>query len=323
VRPAEAKPPARQRRVAVTPGPGEPRPEQQAGERKARSRRSYRLAGVSVLVIAVLAAGSVALFGRTTNGRGGQGASAAALRAEMTTRNLAASWVFQQVSRTATVSCDPAMCVALEAHGIPKANLLELRPGTANPLGSDLIVATAPVRSQFGSVLNSVYAPAVLASFGSGGERITIRLIAPHGAARYMSALAADVVARKASGAYLLSSTRITASAGASKQLAGGQADLRLLYAIAYMAAQQPLDIVAFGGSAPGASAGIPLRSVDLTKADGTASPADLQAMLDGLRAQHALSAGMQAEIVRLAGDRTVLRIEFAAPSPLGLGGTP
>jgi len=266
----------------------------------------------------------VALVGhiRTATARS-QAASAAALRAEMTTRNLAAAWVFQQVSRTAKVSCDPAMCVALEAHGIPKAELLRLRPGMANPLGSDLIVATAPVRSQFGSVLNSVYAPAVLASFGSGGERITIRVIAPDGAAKYRSELAADVLARKASGAYLLSSTRITASAGASKQLSSGQADLRLLYAIAYMAAQQPLDIVAFGNSAPGASAGIPLRSVDLTKADGTASPADLQAMLAGLRAQHALSAGMQAEIVRLARDRTVLQIAFAAPSPLGLGSPP
>jgi len=96
---------------------------------------------------------------------------------------------------------------------------------------------------------------------------------------------------------------------------------LRLLYAIAYMASRQPVDIVAFGDSGPGASAGIPLRSADLTEAGGTASLADLQAMLAGLRTQSALSAGVQAEIVRLAGDRTVLQIEFAAPSPLGLGG--
>jgi hypothetical protein len=271
-------------------------------------------------VIAVLAAGSVALFGHITTAAG-QRASAAALRAEMATRNLAAAWVFQQVSRTAKVSCDPAMCVTLEAHGIPKADLLELRPGTATPLGSDVIVATAPVRSQFGSVLDSVYAPVVIASFGSGGERITIRVIAPDGAANYRSALAADMLARKASGAQLLLSTRITASAAASKQLAAGQVDLRLLYAIAYMASQQPVDIVAFGDSPPGASAGIPLRSADLTEADGTASLAELQAMLAGLRGQHALSAGVQAEIVRLAGGRTVLQIEFAAPSPLGLGG--
>src|SRR6202034_1076551 len=111
--------------------------------------------------------------------------------------------------------------------------------------------------------------------------------------------------------------------AGAGKQLSSGRADLRLLYAIAYMASQRPLDIVAFGDSGPGASAGVPLRSVDLTKADGTASPADLQAMLAGLRTQHSLSAGVQAEIVRLARGQTVLQIAFAAPSPLGLGGTP
>jgi hypothetical protein len=280
------------------------------------------VAAASALVIAMLAAGSVALYGHTTaaTARNAQRASAAALRAEMTTRNLAAAWVFHQVSRTAKVSCDPAMCVALEAHGIPKAGLLELRPGMANPLGSDVIVATAPVRSQFGSVLNSVYAPVVVASFGSGGERITIRLVAPDGAAKYMSALAADMLARKASGAQVLLSTRITASAEASKQLTAGQVDLRLLYAIAYMASRQPVDIVAFGDAGPGASPGIPLRSADLTEAHGTASLADLQAMLAGLRTQSALSAGVQAEIVRLPGDRTVLQIEFAAPSPIGLG---
>ena len=52
--------------------------------------------------------------------RPGRGATAA----EAKTRELAAAWVAAQVSRTATVSCDPAMCRPLEADRIPVSDLL-------------------------------------------------------------------------------------------------------------------------------------------------------------------------------------------------------
>ena len=116
------------------------------------------------------------------------------------TRNLAAAWVAHEVSRDAIVSCDPLMCQALGAHGIPAGDLLVLQPGARDPLGSELVVATAAVRSQFGSRLASVYAPTVLASFGTGDGAIAVRVIAPDGARAYDAALSADVRARKRSG---------------------------------------------------------------------------------------------------------------------------
>ena len=221
------------------------------------------------------------------------------------------------------MACDPEMCLVLRAHKIPAGRLLELGPGSADPLGTDVIVATAAVRSTFGGRLSSVYAPAVMASFGSGSLRITVRAIAPDGAAAYQSALAKDLLARKASGAQLLKSPLIAASAEARQQLTAGQVDLRLLYTIAGMAARHPVYIAAFGDSAPGASPGIPLRSADLTGTGGAAgagSTAGVQSMLARLRAQGGPPYPYgRVKIVRLTDGQIVLRIEFAAPSPLGL----
>ena len=109
------------------------------------------------------------------------------------------------------VACDPVMCQVLAAHGVPSRLLDPLGPATASPLRSEIIVATARVRAQFGNLLSSVYAPAVLASFGSGPARIEIRQTAPHGAAAYRAMLRADLLRRRMSGAELLHSSRIGA----------------------------------------------------------------------------------------------------------------
>ena len=291
-----------------------------AGGRQARATRGFRLAGVSALAVLITAGSLAFALSRHTaaaTARGGQG-----LAAEVATRNLAANWVADQVSRAAIVSCDPAMCQALQARGIPDGDLLELRMGTTDPFGSDLIVATAAVRSQFGGRLSSIYAPAVIASFGSGNLRITIRVIAPYGPAAYRSALNADLLARKTSGAQLLRNPRIVTSPTASRQLAAGLVDSRLLSTMVGMATLQPVDIVAFGDSAPGAGAGSPLRSAELAATGGAArrgSSASLRSMLAFLRAQRTPYLAAHVEIVRHTGGQILLLIEFAAPSPLGL----
>ena len=97
----------------------------------------------------------------------------------------AANWIAGQVAASAIVACDPAMCAALHADGLPATRLLVLGTATADPLGSDVVVATLAVRNQFGTRLQSVYAPVVIASFGTGAGRIDIRAIAPDGTAAY------------------------------------------------------------------------------------------------------------------------------------------
>jgi hypothetical protein len=132
-------------------------------------------------------------------------------------RGQAAEWVAAQVSRDAIVACDPAMCPVLLAHGVPPGNLEELGPGAADPLGCDVALATGAVRSQFGGRLASVYAPGVLASFGTGASRIEVRGVAADGAAAWRAALRADLAARRQTGRQLLGNPRISAT-GAARQ---------------------------------------------------------------------------------------------------------
>ena len=100
-----------------------------------------------------------------------------------------------QVSRSSVVACDPVMCSALQAQGLPAASLIELSPTADGPLGSAVVVATAAVRSQFGARLTTVYAPTVLAAFGTGTARIEVRVTAPDGAPAYLSSLSSDLTA--------------------------------------------------------------------------------------------------------------------------------
>jgi hypothetical protein len=241
-------------------------------------------------------------------------------------REQAAGWVAAQVSPAVTVSCDRTTCQALRAHGFPASSLLELRPGQADPLRSRILVLTAAVRRVLKGRFLATYAPAAVAGFGSGSARISIRLIAPHGAAAYSSSLRADLQARRAAGASLLENQQISVSAVARSQLARGQIDSRLLAIIASLAARRMVVVVSFGDLAPGASPGTPFRSADLAAPGTPAGPdaaSQVQRMAAFARAQQAPYLAANIQRVRLATGRICLRIEFAAPSPLGLLAAP
>jgi hypothetical protein len=282
----------------------------------APTRRGWLAPAACAVLVTAVIAGSVAVSrvmpGQQRPGHR-HGAAATGIPGAVATSNRAAAWVAAQVSRSAVVSCDLMMCRALRAHGFPAHGLLVLQPGRARPLQSQIIVATATVRREFGSRLSSVYAPAVIASFGSGNARIDVRVIAPNGAAGYLTELRTDLQARKTNAPALLASGRV-ASVIARRQLAAGRVDSRLMILIAFLSPMSQADIVAFGDSGPGATAGIPLRSVTLA-----GSTARLQSILAFL------SKGVKApflpghtEITR-SGGRPVLVIEYDAPSPLGL----
>ena len=311
---------------------------QQPRRRQRRPGRHYRVAGVFFSVAALITTGSLALahYGQSgaTVAPGSQAPGSQRQRSApspgLTSRGQAAAFVAGQIGRETVVSADPAMCRVLESHGFPARDIYELGPEETSPLRSAVVVATPVVRAQFGTVLSSVYAPTVLASFGSGRQRIDIRAVAPHGAAAYRTMLAADLAARRNSGTQLLRSNRIAVSPTARKQLSAGQVDSRLQLTLAAMAAKRPVYIVAFNSFAPGADADMPLRFADMTQqASGrladrrSATPAFLRSMTAFLRTQPAQYRPLRVETVRLADGQTVLRIGFAAPSPLGLFGPP
>ncbi len=292
---------------------------------KLRAGRRYRLIGAVAAVIVLVAAGAVAFAvsqSPTATGPNDTALSAAQLRAEATARTAAAIWVVAQVSHTAIVACDPVMCRTLRAHHFPSGELLQLGPAAPDPVNSAVVVATPAVRSQFGSSLAAAYAPAVLASFGNGIARVDVRVIAPQGAATYLAELKADVAFRKQSAPLLLRSNRFVVLAPAVKKLKDGQVDIRLLIATADISPSSPMTIVDFGGSARGASPGIPLRYVDLTETHGatlTRSSPFVRSVLGQLSTLQSPYRPSVVQLVPAAGGQDFLRIEFAAPSPLGV----
>ena len=292
-----------------------------------RRRTWWRVLAVLIVVLVVFAAGglTVALLrgSRPVNAAGGSSTASgppglAQVQAAAAARQQAVAWVTAQVSHSAMVSCDPAMCAALEERGFPAGDLLTLGSAAADPLGSAVIVATTAVRSEFGGRLTSVYAPTVIATFGSGSARIDIRAYAAGGAAAYLTALRADEGVRQNLGHVLLRNSRVIATPAARAQLAAGQVDTRLLAILATLTHQGPVSIVAFGDSGPGASPGVPLRDVELGSPPGTAS-GYLPSVLALLHAQQAPYLPTSAALARLADGQEIARIEFAAPSPLGL----
>src|SRR5271170_117653 len=153
-----------------------------------RASRRRRAAVLLSLILLVAGAGGLAF---TLSQRGpslerltGGHVQVSPLAAEAVVRAQAIAWILHQVSPAAVVSCDAQVCADLASDGFPSSQLLPLGPGSNDPLGSDLVVATATVRNEFGSRL-ALYAPAVIASFGAQNARIDIRWVYSDGAKAY------------------------------------------------------------------------------------------------------------------------------------------
>jgi hypothetical protein len=310
--PWKAQPrPAKALARPATPAPP-PRPKQSRPPRL--TRRGRGLTGALVLLLAVVAAGSVA-YAMTRHTE--TAVVTARASPEVAARERAAAWVASQVSRAKPISCDPVMCQALRAHGVPATDLLVLKPGGGAPLRSRVIVVTAAVTKMVGTGFLTADAPAAIASFGSGSRQVSVRLIYPQGAAAYAAALRQDIAERKSGEATLLENPRVTAPPAVRRQLQGGQVDPRLLLTLAQLASQWRLSIVAFGDRAPGASPGVPLRSADLAvTGDAVGQAQQMSAFAHGLKV---FFASAQIRAVRLANGQDAVQVEFAAPSPLGL----
>ncbi len=292
---------------------------------QARAGRNYRIIGLLAvtMIVGALALG-FALFDHTGGSSSGRSAASGTAAGQTGAGNVrpadpatisrdAAAWVSAQVGSGTVISCDPVMCQALESRGLPADQVLVLKSGMTSPLGSAVVVATPVLRKQIGNRLSS-YAPGLLASFGSADQQIQVRAIAPNGAAQYISQVNADLAARKMSGAELAQSSRIVASATARKQLAAGEVDARLMTVITGLAASHPIDILAFGESGPD-TAMAPFRSAELAETNMQKMVTTIVGQRPPFRAAHMVS-------LRLPNGRSVLRIDFAAPSPFGLLGS-
>jgi hypothetical protein len=293
-----------------------------AGRRVARLRHP-RLALILTICVAVAAAATVSVVqvggtsSRTASASRPHAAPPAWARGpDGAARTQAATWVAGQLSSAETVGCDPLMCAALRGHGVAASRLLPVTSGTAglSAAGAGVVVASASAAGQQD-------APVLLASFGSGASQVEVRTAAPGGSAAYQRAVAADLAARRSAGMQLLHSQRINVAGPAAAQLQAGQVDTRLLIMLAMLASEHPWRVTGFAGASPGVPlAEAPYREVTITGPDA----ADLAASLAMVRAQRAPYQPAQAAILHLPGGQTgqgqlALRIDFAAPGPLGL----
>jgi hypothetical protein len=277
------------------------------GSRPWHARRRWRLA---TLVLALAGAAVIVLW--LTGGLTGApsraarvpaaGAGPPSLSAGAQAR--AAAWIAGQVSGNAIVACYPGMCAALQEQGVAAGRLMPLRSAAASPLGASVLVTSPSISGQ----LAGRYAPALIASFGSGGNRVEVHAVEPGGASAYRAALRADLAARKAAGSQLLRNSRIQVTRPGAAQLQAGEVDTRLLATLAALASQYSFRVTAFGDAAPGAP--VLFRKVSITGVGR-----GVAAALAMIRAQNPPYLPAHAAAV----GQTGLSVEFAAPSPLGL----
>jgi hypothetical protein len=331
--PIDAEAPSPQAAYAVVPEPphgdaglngtrlaaAAPQAAQRSGGRARWRWRAVVVLG-SVLLIAGVIGTAVNLAGRGTPAVPPAGLQPAVPppNIEATVRNEAVAWVVDQVSRSTIVACDPQVCADLESKRFPGANLLWITPQSPDPLVAGLVVSTAAVRAQFRDRLATVWAPAVIAAFGSGNARIEIRLEYPGGAKSYNAHQGSYLRARKLRDHQLLNNRSIKLSAKATAQLRSGEIDPRLPELLATMVHFYPVRILDFGGQSPGGGPASLLRSMDLAT---TSPPAHLTTskyiawMRSFINAQRTLYHSALSQITLPAGG--AVRIGFGAPSPL------
>jgi hypothetical protein len=329
--PIDARPTATPQ-AAATPQPAAT-PQAAATPQPARGgtdRARWRWRAAAVLASVLLVAGAVGtalVLARSgappEQSPGGHAAtgqqSGPGLGAAAEARSQAVTWILGDVNRAEVVGCDPQVCAELTNKGFPAGDVSTLGPQSTDPVASGLVVVTPAIQAQFGTRLASVYAPVVIASFGSGTTRIDIRLVFPGGTVRYRAVQQKYLRARKAAETQLLSNSQITFSATAEAQLRRGDIDPRLPVVIAAMAAAHPVQIVDFGGRPPGGGPASLLRWVDLAAVDETAHfphAAYLRWMHRFANAQRAQYRPAYCQQVTLPGGQA-MRIGYDVPSPL------
>ena len=296
------------------------------GRGKQLSARSRRLM-FALSALAAMAAGALVTLAFT---QGGQKAASpqpsyaahnttpTTLQIAAANRAQAAAWIAAQILPSAIIGCDPEMCSSLQAAGVSAGRLYEFQPTTADPLNATVVVATPAVRAQFASRLASVYAPLLIATFGTGPEHVDVRVVEPGGTAAFNASLRTDLSARIEAGKELLNNKNVHASPATRADLQAGMVDPRLLVTLSALAAKMPVQLIIFDDSSPGASAEVPLRGAEI----GAATASGLSAIMGFLAAQRSDYLPSTYTIVHLQDGQSAVAVQFDAPGPLGLNGT-
>ncbi|GGN29043.1 glycosyl transferase [Lentzea pudingi] len=245
--------------------------------RKVRSGRRSRFVTVPV-VLAAVAGLAVA-----TPAWGGQlrGLTVADLDAPVAQ---AQAWVIDNVPVEDRVVVDDALWVDLVRAGRNRDDVVWYYKVDTDPAVAakapggwrdyDWIVSTNSLRTfpdGFPIVDEAMKNSTVVATFGTGTDRVDIARVDPSGADAQKARLAEDTAARTVAGQALAGNPRLSLSTQARQLLVDGRVDGRLLGTLATAAATGPVTVVDFPGVAAEEATGQPRRQALLAGADGLA----------------------------------------------------
>lgn len=175
----------------------------------------------------------------------------------------ASSWVQAQVDPGAQLGCDPSMCGYLTAAGVPAASQVVFNRGAGVPGSAAFVLSTPALRSQSGDSLASS-APEIVASFGSGQERVDVLIAASGTAAAFQQAARQAQNASARLGRSLARNRRLKEGPNTRHELTTGMVDQRLLVVLKKLLAARSVSLAGFGDPDPGASWSAPLRSMTI-----------------------------------------------------------
>ena len=282
------------------------------------SRTVRRVGAVAVAVLVVVAGAGIVLGTRSAD----PDAHAAGVDPDTAARTAATKWITTEVRQGTRMACDKAMCAQLRSSGVAGSDLLQLTGDGTELAGTQLVVASPDVRKRFGTELAFRIAPDVLGIFGQGPSRVEVRQRNTHSRAGHDKIKAREQHLRQRAALQLLDQPHVHTSSTAMHELAAGEVDNRLVYALARIARYHTINVTAFGGRGPFTGIDVPERTVDIDQVDGGAAIADNPAIAGVLKLVRGQRGSYQLAGTRLiaSGENGgVLRLHVTAPTPEGL----
>ncbi|RKS71308.1 hypothetical protein CLV35_3104 [Motilibacter peucedani] len=210
----------------------------------------------------------------------------------------ARDWLAVNVPATDTLLSDDATVLDLRADGRTAARTSSASdvPALAQPDADGTLLSTPPARwqdldvvvstralrslaSSTAYVSDSLTSSTVLASFGSGADRVEVRRVNALGAGSAGAQAREDTTASAGVGAQLARNPRLSLSSPARALLVGGHVDARLVTLLALALQDQPVTVVGFP-AAPGESAERPRRAAEVVSLDGAPVSVDSPGVL-------------------------------------------
>lgn len=231
----------------------------------------------------------------------------------------AADWLAAQLGDHASVACDQAMCTLLRKRGVPQKRLHVVDGTGSTARHATLVVSTPTVRGELGTRLDSGVAPDVIGIFGSGPQRVEVRLGNPRHLATLQKRDLLSTEYRRNAGNRLLRLRGVHANYATRKDLALGYVDGRVTHVLAVLAEHLTVNVSAFSAGGPGAGFDIPRRGVTISALNGVAPIRTDRATRAALHVLRKLPAHWRPAHVRLSTNHEsggVLRIRFDLPTP-------